>query len=477
MRSLRPWAAFCLIILLFCAIINAMPSAHEDSKSSSLSVRAPGTVEQYSHASGNQNNELAERGMMSGYLLMLLPASMALSTMSIYRGGAANLAFGIGTTCLAIVVNMWWFWWMEGWKEFVWQRKESYYAYKKAELDYYEKEKERDRNNALHRPTLEKATFDAQSARQDLLAKTWKGKFQPKLEVLEPRTKDLPDLNKLWEEASEAVKEATKDELNLDNRESKQKEAEEKFDKYEKALESWERKARDAIDMQELDNFDFQRNFWAQISGEGDEGLSSKKIRRDRIARDGLPNLLQESCASGLCQRVWYSNSMHDNVKRDASPAASDLIHRVYLTPMDYDFRAPANEKRGKVIEDYSTDEVDCEADGEDELDNKPYHTVLELKGTGEVNGTVLDDFATYIKSNQKDALRQIGDSIDKGKKVKADGGKQVTILAHEGWTCIAVGADNKPAAWGLSGVFQDDSKMHENHDDVWQDCKKQLKI
>ncbi|KAJ5179074.1 hypothetical protein N7492_002284 [Penicillium capsulatum] len=457
-----------------------MPSAPQDSSSKSLqnvesaalSVRSPGAVENYYQGTGGTETSLIERGALSAGLLMLLPASIALASMAIYRSGATNMAFGVGTTILAILVNIWWFWWMEGWREFLWQMDEQRMNTKTAELNYQAKLQEMERNDQLHKPALEKATYDAQKARQDAFNQKWESKYLPKLEAEEHWADIMPDLRKKWEAAKEATDEAVGNGLNLDSRETKQKEAEKKYDEWKEAIDAWKQKAKEAIDTQELDSFDYQRDFWAMASGEGDSQNAARKVRRSRMARDGLPNLLHETCSSGLCQRVWYSNTLQESRKRGL--ARSEIIHRVYLTPTDYDFRAPSFEKRNDDY-GYNTEDVECEGDGEDQLADKSFHTALELKGTGD--GSDLEDMAKYIKGNQGDALHQIGEAINNGKKIKDKEGHEVTILAHEGWTCIAVTVNKKPVVWGLHGMFQDDAKLHDDHNDVWEDCRKKLKI
>lgn len=381
------------------------------------------------------------------------------------------MAFGVGTTLLAVVVNIWWFWWMEGWKEFLWQLEEQRYNTKTAELNYLAKLQEMERNNELHKPTLEKATYDTQKARQDAANQKWENKYLPKLTAEEHWTEDMPDLQEKWKAAKEAADEAVGDGLNLDSREEKQKVAEGKYDEWKEAIDAWKRKAQEAIEIQDLDSFDYQRNFWMMVSGEGDSEAPARRLRRSFMPRDGLPGLLHDTCSTGLCQRVWYTNTMHESRKRSVN--VSDVIHKVYLTPTDFDFRASGLAKR--LDYGYDPEDVRCDADGEDQLAARSYHTALELKGTGD--GSELEEIAKYVQAHQDDALHQVGEAIGNGKKIKNKEGHEVTVLAHEGWTCISLTANEQPAIWGLHGVFQQDSKLRDDHTDVWEDCRKQLKI
>lgn len=476
MRSLQPLSVLCCFLLVLRAVASTMPSTFsnssstalfEGSKSAAVSLRSPATLDHYQHGAGSPENALAERAALASGLLMLLPASIALSSMAVYRSGATNLAFGIGTTILAIVVNIWWFWWMEGWKEFLWQLEEQRVNTKIAQLNLQAKLQEIDRNNQLHKPTLEKATYDAQKARQDAANQKWENKYLPKLTAEEHWAEDMPDLEEKWKAAKAAADEAVGDGLNLDSREAKQKVAEEKYDEWKKALDAWKSKAKEAIENQELDPFAFQRQFWEGVSGED----ISQNVRRSGILRDGHPRFLHESCSTGLCERVWYSNSLHESRKRDV--AGLDVIHKVYLTPTDFDFRASGLAKRDSY--GYDPEDVECDGEGEDVLAARSYHTALELKGTGD--GTDLEQIAKYVRSHQDDALRQLGDAMSKGQKVKDKNGHEVTILAHEGWTCIALTVNDKPTIWGLHGMFLHDDRLRDNHDDVWEDCRKQLKI
>ncbi|CAL5868077.1 uncharacterized protein PFLUO_LOCUS2300 [Penicillium psychrofluorescens] len=444
-----------------------MPSTSKSAESTALSIRPPGNLDLYYHESGSA---LAERALPTIGLLALIPSTLAIASVAVYRDNAASLTFGFSTSLLAIAVNVWWFWWMQGYKELIHGLKEAENSWKLSEKNLEDKVLQMDRDNDLHHLKVERETYETESAKLNLLVKQWEYDWVAKVKKTEKWANKAPDLKKLWDQAKEDADAAVQTHLTHGERESKQKKAEESITTFEDALDDWVDKAQQIHDSQTLTPVDYHADFWDMISGES--GTSSRKVRRSRIPHDRLPNLVREYCFGGVCNRMWYSNSQQGSGRR--TMAASEITHKVYLTPIDYDIRTPVHQKREVPPYQFPMEDVECDEEEDYEVDGKPLHASLELKGG---NIADLEQITNYVTSDQADAVHVIGELIEKGPKVRDEDGNGVTIIARKGWMCISLDTPDggQPAIWGLYGLFEDPTQLHADRDKEWDECKNKL--
>ncbi|KAJ5889045.1 hypothetical protein N7495_009086 [Penicillium taxi] len=168
----------------------------------------------------------------------------------------------------------------------------------------------------------------------------------------------------------------------------------------------------------------------------------------------GVPRMVEErneNCDNQLCHRMWLSVDLPGQGKKRNVPANS-LIHNIYSTPVDYEFKDNTLKRRDLLVEE--TD-IECEEETTVKVDGKP---VLFRLAT--MPGNYYDlEVVNYMNKTQ---IPEFQKSLMSGNMTNWGTGE---------WMCVNAETDNVSSIRGVAIFTEDEEKLHQDVTPMFQEC------